>query len=442
MKIILCIKGLVKYVGGAERSLSELANELAQRGHDVVILNGENSYDASDKVFYQLHDRVKFINFYVNNKNRNAVRPFFKKVFNNRLLFVGLNNSEFLIRFLIIRISLSLNIFRRLADKVLKLRNNQGAHKNDYPAQYKKWLSDNAKELLLWQKHILEQHPDVVITFMHHVYLIVSQTLTNHSLPHIIVNRTDPVNSKFLYHDTFYKKLISLSAQKASFNIIQNEAFRAYFDQEQYDKTFVIPSPVDCVVNSTRQLNSVPEKLILSVGSFRNVKNHQLLILAFYKICHKYPDWKVSIYGEDLGLKDELQHMITKLDLQNQVTLSFPKHEIANIYRRAAIFAMPSLFEGFSRALGEAISFGLPCLVIKDCISNTEIVRIANCGLIAKNSPIDFAEKLENLILNAGQRVELGKNGINYAQNFNPEKIYNQWEKLISEAAKNKHTVL
>lgn len=435
MKITLCIKGLTKYAGGgAERSLTELANELVKRGYEVSILNGEENILPTDKVFYPIESKVELKTFCFRKMQKKPISNDFQGFINNRYLSLSINQNEYSIKFLIVRLTINVTSLKRLFNRIVRCFYKPIKQNEVSSDQLALWHSQTTEEISLWRENILEIRPKVVISFMVQTFMHVSEALTNSNISHIVVNRTDPLKSPLFYNEPVFKELIGKAIEKSRFNIILNESFKNYFDPRFHSKTVVIPNSISTITEKSTENRYMAKNFILSVGSYRAVKNHQLLIKAFYKICHNYPDWNVQIFGEDFGLKDELSNLVKTLDLEHRVFLNSPESQIHKRYQESKIFAFPSLYEGFSRALGEAMSFALPCLVIEDCVSNTDLVRNGGFGLVSKNDALDFSQKLEQLMNDADGRKQLGENALIYATQFAPEKIYNQWCEIIKLA--------
>lgn len=430
MKVAICITGLLKYVGGAERSASELANELISRGYNVAIINREIRHSESDNIFYPLHKNVKLVTFYLNRESVTQTNSDIINLSKKRFIDLSCKENIFVLKILIFRLFVNLGPIKQLFGRLSGFLSKTNKVNQAYDDKFTRWIEENHKEIKLWRKNLVQQRPDVVISFMQHVYILIDQVLNGYPIHHIIANRNDPFK-RFPYSDPFFRKLIYKAVDNSAYNLIQIEEFRSYFLPEHHSKTIVIPNPV--AFNDALNIDhSSRRKVILSVGGYRYQKNHQLLIKAFFKICHKFTDWSIEIFGEDLGLKEELDRLVISLGMGNQVKLNPPDKQIHHQYRDAAIFAMPSLYEGFSRALSEAIANELPCIVTEECFSNAIIVRNGNCGLISKNSPDDFADKLELLIREDDKRIEFGKNGREYISQFSPGRIYDMWDGLLS----------
>ncbi len=69
MKITLCVYDLLNNVGGAERSLIDLANHLSDRQFAITILNFQKPGRYTGENFYPIHDRVALKVFSPQEKN-------------------------------------------------------------------------------------------------------------------------------------------------------------------------------------------------------------------------------------------------------------------------------------------------------------------------------------------------------------------------------------
>ena len=124
-----------------------------------------------------------------------------------------------------------------------------------------------------------------------------------------------------------------------------------------------------------RQQFALPldKKIVLHVGRFSVVKNHQFLLQLAQQ---KQLDSSVHFVCVGEGpLKDDFAGKIQAANQQSRFTLLPATPNIPQLLQSADGFIMPSLFEGISVALLEAQASALPCL-----ISNT-IAKESDMGL-------------------------------------------------------------
>jgi glycosyltransferase involved in cell wall biosynthesis len=196
----------------------------------------------------------------------------------------------------------------------------------------------------------------------------------------------------------------------------------------------VVPNPITPVHCLKSRSGEDGTRIVLNVGRSIRGKNQQLLIKAFSMISREFPEWKVRIYGADAGNREELIRLANDLGLGGQGEFFDPVVNIDHVYQNADIFAFPSLYEGFPRALGEAASHGLPCLVIEDCIVTSELVRKGQFGFVSKNNSEEYAMKLKQLITDDDIRQRQRRNAVAFSMLYHPDRIYDMWENLIRMA--------
>ena len=99
------------------------------------------------------------------------------------------------------------------------------------------------------------------------------------------------------------------------------------------------------------------DKIIISVGELSVRKNHEVIIRA---IAELHDDSiKCVICGTGV-LEDQLKNLVAELKLENQVQLLGYRTDISELCQAADVFALPSLQEGLSIALMEAIACKVP----------------------------------------------------------------------------------
>jgi glycosyltransferase involved in cell wall biosynthesis len=117
------------------------------------------------------------------------------------------------------------------------------------------------------------------------------------------------------------------------------------------------------VARADRAKGTVQPVEILSVGAVSARKAYGDLVQALATL--KTTDWRLTIVGSlELAPKavTDLRTTIAASDLGDRVRLvgARDEAELAQLYARADLFAMSSLFEGYGMALSEALARGLP----------------------------------------------------------------------------------
>lgn len=118
--------------------------------------------------------------------------------------------------------------------------------------------------------------------------------------------------------------------------------------------------PVDR--RAKRRELGVPEDacLILSVGELNENKNHRCVLQAMAEMENQHVHYAVAGVGDR---REQLLAQAEALGLSDRFHLLGYRTDVGELYRCADIFCFPSLREGLSVSVMEAMASGLPCVV-------------------------------------------------------------------------------
>jgi glycosyltransferase involved in cell wall biosynthesis len=162
---------------------------------------------------------------------------------------------------------------------------------------------------------------------------------------------------------------------------------------------------VDCK-NGKRVLGS--RVVIGNVGRLIEEKGQKYLIdLAVY-LKKRQIDFVIRIAG--IGkLRHQLENYAKKHKVENSIIFLEFLHDTSNFYEEIDIFVFPSISEGFSNALLEAMAHGKP-VVAFNISSMPEMVDDGVTGFLTPfNDVPELAEKVIQLINNPDLRKEMGE---------------------------------
>lgn len=176
---------------------------------------------------------------------------------------------------------------------------------------------------------------------------------------------------------------------------------------------------------------------LLFVGTISPHKNIEKLIEAFAGIKRQGLPHQLVIAGRKGWMYEETFRKVEELGLKKQVVFTnfISDEELEVLYRGAALFVSPSLYEGFGFPPLEAMIRGCPVLV-----SDIEIFK-ETCKSHAvycdPYSAEDMARKIQGILEQEAFKQELGEKGKTYARRFTWEEtakqtfeIYKQYTKL------------
>ena len=101
--------------------------------------------------------------------------------------------------------------------------------------------------------------------------------------------------------------------------------------------------------------------VFLNTCSLHAIKCQATLVRAFAEVVRRFPEAKLVLVGRAFyqGYLAKVQQAIARYGLQKSVLLAGHRDDTARFYAAADAFVLPSLCEGWSLALAEAIAAGL-----------------------------------------------------------------------------------
>ena len=137
---------------------------------------------------------------------------------------------------------------------------------------------------------------------------------------------------------------------------------------------------------------------LLSIGELNENKNHETVIRAIAKL--EIPNICYVICG-DGELKPHLKELSASLGIENKVSLLGFRTDLSEIYQIVDLFIFPSLREGLSVSLMEAMAAGLP-VVCSNIRGNSDLIKDGKGGYLVKPNDVDgFAEAIEKVIFDS-----------------------------------------
>lgn len=124
--------------------------------------------------------------------------------------------------------------------------------------------------------------------------------------------------------------------------------------------------------------------VIGTVGRMQRVKAQTLLAQAFVSAVQaattETEHWRLVMVG-DGPLLGDVEAILNNAGLRGRAWLPGERSDVSNVMRSLSCFALPSLAEGISNTILEAMATGLP-VVVTDVGGNAELVQHETTGLI------------------------------------------------------------
>ncbi|MCB1671169.1 MAG: TIGR03088 family PEP-CTERM/XrtA system glycosyltransferase [Gammaproteobacteria bacterium] len=127
------------------------------------------------------------------------------------------------------------------------------------------------------------------------------------------------------------------------------------------------------------------DRLVIgTVGRLAAVKDQRLLLEAMHRLLAERPELRDTLRLIIVGDGPEREALITRIEqlsLQDSVWLAGDREDIPELLRALDLFALPSLAEGISNTILEAMASGLP-VVASSVGGNPELVQEEQTGLL------------------------------------------------------------
>ena len=181
------------------------------------------------------------------------------------------------------------------------------------------------------------------------------------------------------------------------------------------------------------------DKFIITVGATRITarKGINYLIEALSILVPRYPDIFLHIMG-DGNEKENLEALREKLNLKNNIVFlgRIPREKTGSYYREAGLFVLPSLNEGMSNAMLEALASGLPILTTETG-GTAELVKEGENGYTVKMKDAeDLAEKIEIIFRDNELRKRMGLASRELAEKMSWKNVAREYFELYQKIKK------
>lgn len=392
MKIVLIDEALDR-VGGVERVINTLANTLCVEDYDVEVIS---EFKTSKKSFYEYDERIKK-----------------KYLFDERIYETGKARSKTFKYY-------TRKIFEKVQRRIV--------------LPYKiKQVIDNLKD------------EDVLIFGRVFVALDFLPIIKKSKKKFKIIVR-DAIHLEY-YKNKIKKKMYKYFPEFVDQFVISSEesmkCYKKFFGTKEINMVKIY-NPLGIIPEKCENKES---KTIISIGRMDEQKGYENLIKAYKILLDKgYKEWKLKIYGNG-NYQKKIEKLIDKLELKELIELNPSVKDITVAFKDAAVFVLPSRYEGYANILVEAMACGLPVVsynwlmgveeIIKDN-ENGSIVYLKDrykyfMGIDCIEDCKKMAEKIEELINNKEMRRKMGTNASKITESRNVELIIKQWKGLIFE---------
>lgn len=194
----------------------------------------------------------------------------------------------------------------------------------------------------------------------------------------------------------------------------------------------VRPMRDEAVLGATLRRYGVEPPYVLYVGTLQPRKNLTRLIEAFARVP---PPHKLVLAGQKGWLYDAILRRADELGIGDRVL--FPGYvydeDLPALMSGAALFAFPSLYEGFGLPILEAMACGVPVV----CSNTGSLPEVAGDAalMVPPTDTEALAAAMNRILADDGLRAELARRGVERARLFTWRRCAEQVLKALEEAA-------
>ena len=182
--------------------------------------------------------------------------------------------------------------------------------------------------------------------------------------------------------------------------------------------------------------------VVLYIGRLSHEKGLPWLLDGFARLAAGRPEALLVLLGNG-ALRGELESQAARLGIAGQVRLpgGVPPDDVAKWARAADVFALTSPSEGFSCALAEAMSSGLPA-VLSDIPANHQLVRDQQEGLYVKTGQVEaIGQALAALAAEPDRRAAYGAAARErIVSHYSLDRVVNLYEELFADILERRAT--
>jgi glycosyltransferase involved in cell wall biosynthesis len=188
-----------------------------------------------------------------------------------------------------------------------------------------------------------------------------------------------------------------------------------------YDERFAV-EPREEEVIRVRERFQLHDEFVLYAGNVKPHKNLERLIQAFDLVRRRGLDHlKLVVIGDEVSKYAALRRAVHRHQLHKYVRLLgyLPEETLAVMYRLAAVFVFPSLYEGFGLPPLEAMASGTS--VVTSNVSSLPEVAGDAAMLVDPYDPGAIAEGMYTVLTDEDARREMRQKGLERARQFSWE---------------------
>jgi len=181
-----------------------------------------------------------------------------------------------------------------------------------------------------------------------------------------------------------------------------------------------------------RERYHLPDKYILHLGTLHPRKNILRLLEAFQLLARDYPDLHLVLAGKKGWLYEEILYKAEGLGGRVHFPGYIASEDLPALMRGARLFILPSLYEGFSFPILEAMAAGTAVV----CSNTSALPEVAgDAALLFDPHDVEaMGETMRRVLEDEALRAELVERGLERAKVFSWERCARETLSVLEKA--------
>jgi glycosyltransferase involved in cell wall biosynthesis len=194
------------------------------------------------------------------------------------------------------------------------------------------------------------------------------------------------------------------------------------------DRRRFVPNPIALPEEQARPDTS---HAMLSVGRLVVEKDHVTAVEALARLGDRAAGWTLEILG-DGPMEQVVRDRAGSFGLEDRVQIAGFVTDPTPHYLSAAIFLLPSRFEGMPMALLEAMAAGLPPVVSDALPGALAYVEHGVNGMVFRaGDAVDLADQIAILIEDPQLRARLGVQARQRMAELSVDRVVDRWDEIL-----------
>jgi glycosyltransferase involved in cell wall biosynthesis len=166
-----------------------------------------------------------------------------------------------------------------------------------------------------------------------------------------------------------------------------------------------------------------------TVANFRTEKGHRYLLEAAVLVRQSLPDARFVLVGHG-PLEDALRRQVRQMQLEPNVIFTGTRNDAPRLTASFDVFALPSVYEGLSVALIEALCVGTPVVVTRTGGLMEVISDDVNGVTVPARDPVALGSAIVALLSDPSRRRRLAEAGKIRAEDFDIRRAVHRTEEV------------